>query len=69
MEGNFLQLRSAEMAYYGRFRESQALGARQVELLKRQGLPQRARPRSRSRRSAPRCWGNLPRRASARMRR
>ena len=42
MEGNFLQLRSAEMAYYGRFRESQALGARQVELLIRQGLPQRA---------------------------
>jgi tetratricopeptide (TPR) repeat protein len=41
-DANFLQLRSAEMAYLGRFRASQQLGAQQVEVLKRQGLTQLA---------------------------
>ena len=41
-EASFLQLRSAELATIGRFRESQQLGARAVDLLQQQGQTQRA---------------------------
>ena len=38
----FLQLRSAELAYYGRLRESQKAATRAVDLLRQQGQAQRA---------------------------
>jgi tetratricopeptide (TPR) repeat protein len=39
---NFLQIRAAEMAFYGRIHESDRLTGRLVELLRRQGLDDRA---------------------------
>jgi len=42
MESSYLQLRIAELSYQGRWRESQQTSARLVNLLKQQGLPQRA---------------------------
>jgi len=42
MESSYLQLRSAELLYQGRWRECQHTSGRLVDLLKQQGLPQRA---------------------------
>ena len=41
-QASFLQLRSAELAYYGRIRESHKAATRAVELLRQQGQAQRA---------------------------
>jgi hypothetical protein len=41
MQSAYLQLRSFELLFLGRWRESQQMGNRLVELLKQQGLPQR----------------------------